>query len=96
VALGIKDIRHYAQCNYAERRILFIVMLKVIILSAVELNVAMLSVEAPFRISYVHSYTMGATILNITTIKSDIQENVTQHNGRILLCCVIYADFRIR
>ncbi len=59
-------------------------MLKVSILSAVELNVVMLSVVAPLQISYVHSYAGGATTLSITTLKSDIQENGTQHNGRML------------
>ncbi len=39
----------YAECHYAESRILFIVMFSVVMLSVVMLSVVMLSVVAPSR-----------------------------------------------
>ncbi len=44
MTLSITMIRDYAECNYAQGLVLFIIMLSVIILNVVMLNVIMLSV----------------------------------------------------
>ncbi len=73
MTLGIIDTQHdrapyCARCHYAERCILFIVMLSVfsIMLSDNMLNVVMMSVVAPFKILRAH------TIIAFTAIISTV------------------------
>jgi hypothetical protein len=57
MTLSITTLCYFAEFPYAERRILFIVMLNVIMLSIDMLNVVMLGVVAPYPKLQVFHYT---------------------------------------